>query len=95
MPPAVTVRGGKIASITAAIPKFNALPVLDFKHAVISPGVVDVHAHLNEPGREDWEGERSAPAALLLPCGTACHSFPACLATATRATGSAWPWGTA
>ena len=31
--------------------------VLDFKSAVISPGVIDVHMHMNEPGREEWEGE--------------------------------------
>ena len=27
---------------------------------VIMPGVVDSHVHLNEPGRTDWEGFRTA-----------------------------------
>lgn len=30
--------------------------VLDVGSAVVSPGVVDVHVHLNEPGRPHWEG---------------------------------------
>lgn len=30
--------------------------VVDVGSLVISPGVIDVHAHLNEPGRRDWEG---------------------------------------
>jgi allantoinase len=28
----------------------------DFGNAVIMPGVIDVHVHINEPGRTDWEG---------------------------------------
>lgn len=25
--------------------------------AVISPGIIDIHVHMDEPGREHWEGE--------------------------------------
>jgi allantoinase len=32
-------------------------------HAVVLPGVVDTHVHVNEPGRTDWEGFASATAA--------------------------------
>ena len=28
----------------------------DFGNSVIMPGVIDVHVHINEPGRADWEG---------------------------------------
>ncbi|WP_162128388.1 allantoinase AllB [Flavobacterium phycosphaerae] len=28
----------------------------DFGNAVIMPGVIDVHVHVNEPGRTEWEG---------------------------------------
>jgi len=28
----------------------------DFGSRVISPGIVDTHVHINEPGRTDWEG---------------------------------------
>ena len=30
--------------------------IYDFSHAVISPGLVDLHVHMDEPGREHWEG---------------------------------------
>jgi allantoinase len=30
--------------------------ILDFGSLVISPGVVDTHVHVNEPGRTEWEG---------------------------------------
>ncbi|GAB4831200.1 hypothetical protein Ancab_005209 [Ancistrocladus abbreviatus] len=29
---------------------------LDFGNAVVMPGLVDVHAHLDDPGRTEWEG---------------------------------------
>jgi dihydroorotase len=41
-------------------------PVLDMKGLVVSPGFIDIHAHLREPGREDKEtiatGTRAAAA---------------------------------
>ncbi|XP_030543600.1 allantoinase isoform X3 [Rhodamnia argentea] len=30
--------------------------VIDYGEAVVMPGLVDVHAHLDDPGRADWEG---------------------------------------
>ena len=30
--------------------------VYDFSGAVLSPGLVDLHVHMDEPGREHWEG---------------------------------------
>ena len=30
--------------------------VEDFGDSVIMPGVIDVHVHINEPGRTEWEG---------------------------------------
>lgn len=53
---AVTIRGGKIVAITDKVPSNARYPVIDYKYAVISPGVIDVHVHMNEPGREHWEG---------------------------------------
>jgi allantoinase len=31
-------------------------PTLDFGDLVVSPGIVDTHVHVNEPGRTEWEG---------------------------------------
>jgi len=32
------------------------MPVVDEGSAVVMPGLVDTHVHINEPGRTDWEG---------------------------------------
>ncbi|GJP67472.1 hypothetical protein CLOP_g24292 [Closterium sp. NIES-67] len=59
IPAAITVRDGVITAVhegTSVESRPSGLPVLDYGDAVISPGLVDVHVHLNEPGREEWEG---------------------------------------
>lgn len=56
----VEVSDGKITSILeddlAMAMSKRLVPNLDFENAVIMPGLIDVHVHLNEPGRADWEG---------------------------------------
>ncbi|XP_011625481.2 probable allantoinase [Amborella trichopoda] len=55
---AVEVRDGKIISVVQR-PQDGAIfkePMIDYGEAVIMPGLVDVHAHLDEPGRAEWEG---------------------------------------
>jgi allantoinase len=54
-PAAVVMVGGKIREITAPQPG-----ALDYGDAVIMPGVVDTHVHVNEPGRTEWEGFATA-----------------------------------
>src|SRR5882724_1289612 len=34
--------------------------LLDVGALVVSPGLVDCHVHINEPGRTDWEGFTTA-----------------------------------
>src|SRR5712692_709127 len=34
---------------------FNAT-LVDVADLIVSPGLVDTHVHVNEPGRTDWEG---------------------------------------
>ena len=46
---------GRIAAITDYEPGPE-----DFGDALIMPGVVDTHVHVNEPGRTEWEGFRTA-----------------------------------
>lgn len=55
----VYIQEGKIAKIVpSAAADLNAsATVINYGDAVISPGIVDTHVHLNEPGREDWEGK--------------------------------------
>ena len=44
----------------AAIEPYRAGAAIDAGNAVIMPGLVDTHVHINEPGRTEWEGFASA-----------------------------------
>jgi allantoinase len=61
---AVAVADGRIAEIGAVDAKFPAsvAEVLMPTNAVLLPGFVDTHVHINEPGT-DWEGFATATAA--------------------------------
>lgn len=62
-PAAIEVREGRIVAVHAhdAVPA--GLPVHEAHDAVIAPGLVDSHVHVNEPGRSEWEGFATATAA--------------------------------
>lgn len=50
----IAVKDGKIAAIGASLT--NAKEEIDASGLVVSPGMVDSHAHISEPGRTHWEG---------------------------------------
>jgi len=51
---------GKIVDVGPVLdPSFKA-EVIDRKDYIVSPGLVDTHVHINEPGRTDWEGFETA-----------------------------------
>jgi dihydroorotase len=60
------IRGGRIASVARRIRKPAGAEVLNARGKVVVPGLVDMHVHLREPGREDEEtiltGARAAAA---------------------------------
>jgi allantoinase len=58
-PAIIEVRDGCIA----AIGDYSDGDGEDFDDQTILPGIVDVHVHLNEPGRTEWEGFASGTAA--------------------------------
>jgi allantoinase len=64
--PAGTRPGAVIAAggvITDVVPTDRAPPAarrLDAGDAVLLPGLVDTHVHVNEPGRTEWEGFATA-----------------------------------
>jgi len=63
-PAAVVVEAGRVADVLAAgaaVAGSRDVPVPD--DAVLLPGLVDSHVHVNDPGRSDWEGFGSATAA--------------------------------
>ncbi len=59
-PFALLVDGDSIEAIVPQAQIPSAVPVTDFGDAAILPGLVDSHIHINEPGRTEWEGFRTA-----------------------------------
>jgi allantoinase len=59
-PASVHIRNG----IIVALGEWNEVPaqtpLSDAGDAVVMPGLVDAHVHVNEPGRTDWEGFATA-----------------------------------
>ncbi|PGT77464.1 MULTISPECIES: allantoinase [Bacillaceae] len=51
----VGIKDGKITEIEKAITK-RTLNTWDATNRYIFPGMIDVHVHFSEPGREHWEG---------------------------------------
>lgn len=50
----ILVEGGKISRVAKAIDS-KAETVIDASGTIIIPGIIDMHVHLREPGREDKE----------------------------------------
>jgi allantoinase len=59
-PAAVLVEEGQILDVVSPGQLPAQIPVQDFGDAAILPGLVDSHVHINEPGRTEWEGFRTA-----------------------------------
>jgi len=55
-PASIHVRAGRIIAVASYDAIDGAHPTADAGDLVVSPGLVDTHVHLNEPGRTDWEG---------------------------------------
>ena len=57
---AVVVREGRVEAVVEPGQVPAGLPVTNVGEQVVMPGVVDCHAHINEPGRTEWEGFETA-----------------------------------
>jgi allantoinase len=58
-PASIHVQNGTIAAVAAYDDVPTGADIVDASDAgdlVISPGIVDTHVHVNEPGRTEWEG---------------------------------------
>ncbi len=55
----VVVREGKISQLVFGEAAIDAAETIDLQGKGLLPGVVDGHAHFNEPGRAHWEGYRT------------------------------------
>src|SRR5271166_6339828 len=59
-PGAVLIEGGRILDVAARGEVPAHAMQEDFGDLAILPGLVDSHVHINEPGRTEWEGFRTA-----------------------------------
>jgi len=57
----VHVREGRIVAVGAFDEVAHGCPLVEVEDgAVLLPGLVDTHVHINEPGRTEWEGFQTA-----------------------------------
>jgi allantoinase len=107
-PGAVLVEGERISAVCG----WDEIPLgverIDFGDALLMPGLVDAHVHINEPGRTEWEGFQTATQAaaaggvttlvdMPLNCVPETIDVPALETKRSAAKGKAWvdwaAWG--
>ena len=60
MPATLIVESGRIEQVPSGTNQTSANHTHDFGDAVLLPGLIDTHVHINEPGRTEWEGFATA-----------------------------------
>lgn len=58
-PAAILVDSGRVAEVRDYEEVGNG-HIVDYGELIVGPGLVDAHVHINEPGRTEWEGFRTA-----------------------------------
>ncbi len=87
-PAAVLVQDGRIVDVVPQDQLPADIPVTDFGEAAILPGLVDTHVHINEPGRTEWEGFRTATRAAAAGGCTTLVDMPLNCLPATTTVGA-------
>jgi dihydroorotase len=72
----VLVRDGVVAAVAESVDAPAGATVLDAGGAVVAPGLVDLHTHLREPGREEAETVETGARAAALGGFTAVVAMP-------------------
>ena len=71
----ISISDGVISAIGTGL-SINAKREVDARGLLILPGVIDVHVHFNEPGREHWEGAATGSRAFAAGGGTLYFDMP-------------------
>lgn len=66
VPASVHIEDGKIERVAPYDKAARGSTVVDAGELLVMPGLVDTHVHINEPGRTDWEGFRTATRAAAV-----------------------------
>ena len=72
----VAVRGGTIVGVAASVDAPKGATVLDAGECLVGPGLVDLHTHLRQPGREEAETIETGARAAALGGYTAVVAMP-------------------
>ena len=72
----VLVAGGRVVAVAAGVEAPAGVRVLDAGGCVVAPGLVDLHAHLRQPGAEEAETVESGSRAAALGGYTAVLAMP-------------------
>jgi allantoinase len=59
-PASIHVRDEKIVAVRGFDEIVTGCEIVEANDAVVMPGLVDTHVHINSPGRTEWEGFRTA-----------------------------------
>jgi len=60
-PATLHITAGRITDVTGhGAPAPSDVTIVDAKDLLVTPGIVDSHVHINEPGRTEWEGFHTA-----------------------------------
>ena len=51
----ILIEGGRIREISKNMPNIPSVEVINAKGSIVLPGLIDMHVHLRDPGREDDE----------------------------------------
>nr|WP_321232103.1 allantoinase AllB [uncultured Psychroserpens sp.] len=60
------IKNHKIHDIYEGYHVIEKVPFLDYENLIVMPGIIDAHVHINDPGREDWEGFDTATKAAAI-----------------------------
>src|SRR5438128_12312030 len=85
-PASIQIDDGRILHVRGYDDRPAGVDLLDVGNLVVSPGIVDTHVHVNEPGRTDWEGFDTATRAAAAGGVTTIVDMPLNCVPATTTT---------